>query len=62
MSRNGQFLKRVLRIMVGLPLSPIPMIVFTWVWLFTTTEETWVEGVGYYTWLLASGDWDKLPK
>jgi hypothetical protein len=62
MSNNKQSMKRILRIMVGLPLSPFPMFLATWVWLFTTTEETWTESVGYYTWCLASGDWDKLPE
>ncbi len=55
-------MKRIFRITVGLPLCPIPMFLATWVWLFTTTEATWTESVGYYTWCLASGDWDKLPE
>ena len=55
-------MKRILRIIVGFPLCPFPMFLGTWIWLFTTTERTWTESVGYYTWCLASGDWDKLPE
>ena len=61
MTRNKQSMKRLLRIIVGFPLCPFPMFLATWIWLFTSKEETWVESVGYYTWCLASGDWDKLP-
>ena len=52
-------MKRILRILVGLPLSPLPMLLATWVWLF---EEgiSWWEAVGENTWNLASGQWDKL--
>jgi hypothetical protein len=54
-------MKRILRISIGLTLFPAPMFLATWVWLFETTEESWLESVGLYTWYLASGDWDKLP-
>lgn len=55
-------MKRILRIIVGLPLCPIPMFLSTWIWLFTDTQENWLESVGYFTWCLAIGDWDKLPE
>jgi hypothetical protein len=55
-------MKRILRIIVGLPLCPLPMFLGTWAWLFTDTRETWMESVGYLTWCLAIGDWDKLPE
>jgi hypothetical protein len=54
-------MKRILRIMIGLPLFPIPMGLATYIWLFTNDDTTWKESVGYFTWCLASGDWDKLP-
>jgi hypothetical protein len=54
-------MKRILRIIIGLPLSTALMFLATWVWLWETTEESWMESVGLYTWYLASGDWDKLP-
>ena len=54
-------MKRLLRIMIGLPLSPIPMFLGTWIWLWTNNMP-WVDAVGYFTWHLASGDWDKLPE
>ena len=60
--RSRQQMKRILRIIVGLPLCPFFMFVGTWVWLFTDTQETWIESIGYFTWCLAIGDWDKLPK
>ena len=53
-------MKRLLRIMIGLPLSPIPMFLGTWIWLWTNSKS-WKDTVGYFTWQLASGDWDKLP-
>lgn len=55
-------MKRILRIMIGLPLCVFPMFLATWAWLFTTTDESWLSTVGYDTWCLASGDWDKLPE
>jgi hypothetical protein len=54
-------MKRILRIMVGLLISPFVMILSTYLWLFSD-EETWVGSVGKFTWYLASGDWDKLPE
>jgi len=55
-------MKRLLRIMIGLPLCPVPMFLATWIWLFSHTKDSWIESVGYLTWNLASGDWDKLPE
>jgi urea transporter len=55
-------MKRILRIMIGLPLFPIPMVLATYIWLFSNDDTTWKESVGYFTWCLASGDWDKLPE
>lgn len=60
--RINRGLKRILRIIVGAPLSPFPMFLGTWVWLFSDGDESWGESVGYPTWCLASGDWDKLPE
>jgi hypothetical protein len=54
-------MKRLLRIMIGLPLSPFPMFLGTWIWLWTS-NKSWKDTVGYFTWQLASGDWDKLPE
>jgi hypothetical protein len=57
-----KIMKRILRIMIGFPLFPIPMVLLTYIWLFTNDDTTWKESVGYFTWYLASGDWDKLPE
>ena len=54
-------MKRLLRIIIGLLLSPFPMFLGTWIWLWTN-NISWVDTVGYFTWQLASGDWDKLPE
>jgi hypothetical protein len=54
-------MKRLLRIMIGLPLSPFTMFLGTWIWLWTN-NISWVDTVCYFTWKLASGDWDKLPE
>ena len=61
MSNNKQSMKRLLRILVGLPLCWAPMFLATWVWLFHDGNEGWLESVGSLTWYLASGQWDKLP-
>jgi hypothetical protein len=55
-------MKRILRILIGLPLCPAPLFVATWVWLFDDSGESWHDTVGVYTWYLASGQWDKLPE
>jgi hypothetical protein len=57
-----KIMKRILRIIIGFPLFPIPMVLSTYIWLFTNDDTTWKESVGYFTWYLASGDWDKLPE
>ena len=54
-------MKRLLRILIGSSLVIIPMFLSTWVWLFESCEESWLEGPGLYSWWLASGQWDKLP-
>jgi len=54
-------MKRILRILVGLPLCWVPMFLSTWVWLFQDGDEGWIDSVGSMTWYLASGQWDKLP-
>jgi hypothetical protein len=55
-------MKKIIRIMVGLPLCPIPMTLATWIWLFSDDNISWKESVGYYTWCIASGNWSKLPE
>ena len=42
------------------------MFLGTWIWLWTNNMP-WKDTVGYFTWHLASGDWDtidwdKLPE
>ncbi len=54
-------MKRILRILVGLPLCPVLMFLATYIWLFTE-GETWFETVGRHVWHLATGDWNKLPE
>jgi hypothetical protein len=54
-------MKRFLRILIGIPLSPFPMLLSTYVWLWNDEQESWLEGPGLLTWYLASGQWDKLP-
>lgn len=46
--------------MIGLPLFPILMILATYFWWFEDDDTTWKESVGYFTWYIASGNWDKL--
>ena len=55
-------MKRIFRIIIGFPLSPILMLLATWIWLFSNDNETWVDCVWPGTWHLASGNWDKLPE
>lgn len=54
-------MKRLLRILFGLPLSPFPMLLGTYVWMWSNDNEGWMESVGSMTWYLASGQWNKLP-
>ena len=54
-------MKRLLRIIFGLPLCLFPMILGTYVWLWDDNNETWLQGPGQLTWWVASGQWDKLP-
>ena len=53
-------MKRILRIMIGLPASPILMMLATYIWLWEDDDTTWKESIGYFTWYIASGNWDKL--
>lgn len=55
-------MKQALRIIIGLPLSPIPMALATYIWLWDNNKTTWKESVGKYGWYLASGQLDKLPE
>jgi hypothetical protein len=52
-------MKRLLRIIFGLPLCPFPLIAGTWIWLWEK-DANWNETVGTLTWWVASGQWDKL--
>jgi hypothetical protein len=54
------YMKRLLRILFGLPLCPLPMLLGTWVWMWTDDDESWLQGPGQLTWYIASGQWDKL--
>lgn len=54
-------MKRLLRILFGLPLAPIPMLLGTYIWMWDDSGESWSESVGAMTWWLASGQWEKLP-
>ena len=66
MSNNKQsvkqkiFMKQIIRMIIGIPLCVVPMFLATFIWLFDD-KITWKESVGKYTWLIASGDWSKLP-
>jgi hypothetical protein len=53
-------MKTVLRILLGIPLSPLPVLLGTWVWLWDSGKESWCEGPGLIAWYLISGQWDKL--
>jgi hypothetical protein len=52
-------MKRLLRILFGLPLCPFPLTIGTWIWLWER-DAKWSETVGQLTWWIASGQWDKL--
>lgn len=54
-------MKRLLRILFGLTLCPIPMLLGTYIWMWSD-GKSWQESVGVFTWYLASGQWNKLPE
>ncbi len=54
-------MKRILRIPIGILVSPLPLIFGTFVWIFSFDDESWLEGPGQLTWWIASGQWEKLP-
>jgi len=52
-------IKRILRIIIGLILSPVLFVVSGWVWLnISKKDELYCWD---YIWFTVSGDWDKLP-
>jgi hypothetical protein len=53
-------MKRILRIIIGLAISPIMLIMGTVLWIFS--NQNWTNTVGRYLWYLISGDWDNLPE
>lgn len=53
-------MKRILRIMVGLLISPIMLIIGTFVWIFSDLK--WIETIGKDLWNLINGNWHKLPE
>jgi nitrogen fixation-related uncharacterized protein len=53
-------MKRILRIIIGLSISPIMLIIGTFFWIFS--NENWTDTIGRYIWYLIIGDWDKLPE
>jgi hypothetical protein len=53
-------MKRILRIIIGLALSPIMLIMGTLLWIFS--NENWTDTVGISLWYLISGNWYELPK
>jgi hypothetical protein len=53
-------MKRLLRIIVGSTLFPVPMFLVTWIWLFDDGKESWTKFVGKFIWELISGQWDKF--
>ena len=53
-------MKRILRIIIGLAISPIMLIIGTFVWILS--DVNWIEAIGRYLWYLISGDWDNLPE
>jgi hypothetical protein len=54
-------MKRIIRILIGTLMCPLPLIFGTCVWIFSFDDETWLEGPGQLTWWIASGQWEKLP-
>lgn len=55
-------IKRILRIIIGIPSSITAGILATLIWVFIETDESWVDSIGLYMWWLASGQWEKLPE
>jgi len=53
-------MKRILRIIIGLLVSPIMLIIGTFFWIFS--DENWIKTIGKDLWYLISGNWDKLPE
>lgn len=53
-------MKRLLRILFGLPMCPLPLFLGTYIWMWDDSENWW-DAVGSAVWYLASGQWDKLP-
>jgi len=53
-------MKRILRIIIGLLVSPIMLIIGTFFWIFS--DEEWTDTVGRLLWYLIIGDWDELPE
>jgi nitrogen fixation-related uncharacterized protein len=51
-------MKRILRIIIGVSISPIMLIVGTVLWILS--NENWTDTIGRYIWYLIIGDWDKL--
>ena len=59
--KNLNDMKRIIRILIGTLMCPLPLIFGTCVWIFSFDDETWLEGPGQLTWWIASGQWEKLP-
>jgi nitrogen fixation-related uncharacterized protein len=53
-------MKRILRIIIGVSISPIMLIAGTLLWIFS--NEYWTDTIGRQLWYLIIGDWDKLPE
>ena len=53
-------MKRILRIIIGLVVSPIMLIIGTFVWIFS--NENWIKTIGKGLWNLINGNWEKLPE
>jgi len=53
-------MKRILRIIIGLAISPIMLIIGTFVWILS--DVNWIEAIGKVLWNLINGNWEKLPE
>ena len=53
-------MKRILRIIIGLTVSPVILIIGTLFWIFS--NENWTDTIGKYLWYFIIGDWDNLPE
>jgi hypothetical protein len=53
-------MKRILRIIIGLSISPIMLIIGTFFWIFS--NENWTDTIGIYLWYFIIGDWDELSE